>query len=193
MGVGRRELRGSFQGEFVLLGVRSSIAAVGSVYCNGFVVEQPTLGRYSHLVGNENVLEVGVIHKHTFAHGGDGIGHLEGDVCLSSGIDQQLSLIAVVEYAILRGKGGIAFGHLELLQVGVIGKCVVHLVDILQSSREGDACKSVGIVPIAHIVIQSGGGKTPEVVRNVQGSICAGVAADGNTVVIGEHIVPFRF
>ena len=191
--MGRRELRGISQGEFVLLGVCSSVAAVGSVYCNGVVVEQPTLGRYSHLVGNANVLEVGVIHKHTFAHGGDGIGHLEGDVCLSSGIDQKLSHIAVVEYAILRGKGGVTFGHLELLQASKIAEGIVNLVDVFQAGGEGDTFEGADIGPITYIAIQCGGGKAPEVIGNVQGGRSTCVVGDSNTVMIGEHVVPLHF
>ena len=176
-----------------MLGVHSSVAAVGSVYCNGVVVEQPILGRYSHLVGNENVLEVGVIHKHTFAHGGDGIGHLEGDVCLSSGIDQQLSLIAVVEYAILRGKGEVAFIHLKLLQAGEILECVGDVVNVLHRGGEGNGLHLTHTGMVEQLGGQRCGGKAAEGVGDVPMGIGALVVADGNTVVIGEHIVPFRF
>ena len=176
-----------------MLGVCSSGAASGSVYCNGVVVEQPTLGRYIHLVGNENVLQVGILLEHTLAQGGDGVRHLEAEVFFCGGIDQKLSHIAVKEHAILRGEGGIAFGHLELLQVGVTGKCFDSLVNILQSSREGDACKSVGIGPITYIDIQRSGGNVPELVGNVQRGIVTQIVADSHAIEVGENVVSLFF
>ena len=176
-----------------MLGVCSSGAAVGSVYGNLVIVEQILLAHVDHGSGNENVLELGVIPKHTFGKRSDSVRYLEGNVCFCGGIDQKLSLIAVVEYAILRGEGGVVFGHLELLQAGKAVEGIVNLVDVFQGGGEGDACKSAGIGPITYIAIQCSGGNAPEVIGNVQGGRSTFVVGDGNTVVIGEHVLPFRF